>query len=144
MQIVKKRTCVTLALATLVAAALAADDLETSQMVDQARQWQQKRRDELAAELWRKVLRFDPKHPEALAKLGAMAARAGNLSTPPPSPPPPPPLAVAAQKKSSAPAKLPASEPSRFKATARSATTASDPTMNFSNSLELAPVKPQP
>jgi hypothetical protein len=141
---VKKWSCLALALVALVVPALAADDLEISQMVDQARQWQQKRRDDLAAELWHKVLRFDPKHTEALARLGAIEARAGNSPAPTPSPSPPAPLAIAAQKKSSAPAKLPASAPSRPRANARNTTTASDPTMNFSSSLELAPLKTQP
>ena len=126
-------------LAALIAPALASDDLETSQMVDQARHWQKKRRDDLAAELWRKVLRFDPKHPEALAKLGAIEARASNLP-----PPPPPPPVVATKQKPSTPAKLPTSAPSRSKATAPGATITSDPNMNFSGSLELAPVKPKP
>jgi hypothetical protein len=139
MQIMKNLGCLTLTLAALIAPALASDDLETSQMVDQARHWQKKRRDDLAAELWRKVLRFDPKHPEALAKLGAIEARASNL----PPPPPPPPVAATKQKPST-PAKLPTSAPSRSKATAPGATITSDPNMNFSGSLELAPVKPKP
>lgn len=126
-------------LAALIAPALASDDLETSQMVDQARHWQKKRRDDLAAELWRKVLRFNPKHPEALAKLGAIEARASNLP-----PPPPPPPVVATKQRPSTPAKLPTSAPSRSKATAPGATITSDPNMNFSGSLELAPVKPKP
>jgi len=137
MQNVKKLTCLIVGLAALVAPALAADDLETSQMVDQARHWQQKRRDDLAAEAWRKVLRFDPKHPEALAKLGAIEARAGNL-------PPPPPPVVAPKPKPSAPAKLTTSAPARPKASAPGITKTSDPTMNFSSSLELTPAKPRP
>ncbi len=138
MQIVQKLGCLTLTLAAQVAPALASDDLETSQMVDQARQWQQKRRDDLAAEIWRKVLRFDPKHPEALAKLGAIEASAGNL---PPSTPPP---FLATNRKASTPAKLPSSAPSRSKASVPGTTTSSDPNMNFSGSLELVPAKPQP
>ena len=139
MQIMKTLGCLTLTLAALIAPALASDDLETSQMVDQARHWQKKRRDDLAAELWRKVLRFNPKHPEALAKLGAIEARASNLP-----PPPPPPPVVATKQKPSTPAKLPTSAPSRSKATAPGTTITSDPNMNFSGSLELAPVKPKP
>lgn len=139
MQIMKNLGCLTLTLAALIAPALASDDLETSQMVDQARHWQKKRRDDLAAELWRKVLRFNPKHPEALAKLGAIEARASNLP-----PPPPPPPVVATKQRPSTPAKLPTSAPSRSKATAPGATITSDPNMNFSGSLELAPVKPKP
>lgn len=137
MQNATKLTCLILGLATLVAPTLAADDLETSQMVDQARHWQKKRRDDLAAEAWRKVLRFEPKHPEALAKLSAIEAHTGNL-------PPPPPPAVAPKQKPSAPAKLTSSAPSRSKASAPGTTKTSDPTMNFSSSLELTPAKPRP
>ena len=139
MQNMKKLGCLALTLAALAAPALASDDLETCQMVDQARHWQQKRRDDLAAELWRKVLRFNPKHPEALAKLGAIEARASNLP-----PPPPPAPVVATKQKPSPPAKLPTSAPSRSKATAPGTKITSDPNMNFSGSLELAPVKPKP
>jgi hypothetical protein len=46
-----------------------AEDLMNSQLADQARQWQEKGRDDLAADLWRKILRADPKHAEARAKL---------------------------------------------------------------------------
>ena len=68
-----------LALGALTQPSWSADDLMASQLVDQAREWQQKDRDDLAAELWRKLLRANPKHPEALVKLGAIEARAGNL-----------------------------------------------------------------
>ncbi len=67
---------------TLVALARpvwAADDLMSSQLVDQAHYWQQKNRDDMAGKVWRKLLRFDPRHPEALVKLGAIEARAGNF-----------------------------------------------------------------
>lgn len=57
----------------------AADDLYNSQIADQARLWQQKNRDDLAASLWRKLLASDPKHSEALIKLGIIEARAGNV-----------------------------------------------------------------
>ena len=60
--------------------ALAADDLMASQMADEARLWQQKDRDDLAAQVWRKLLRAAPDHPEALVNLGMIEARAGNLS----------------------------------------------------------------
>lgn len=66
--------------AALVQSALAADDLFSSQLVDQARGWQAKSRDDLAADTWRKLLLIDSKHPEALVKLGLIEARAGNLS----------------------------------------------------------------
>ncbi len=59
--------------------ARAGDDLMASELVDQAREWQQKDRDDIAAEVWRKLLRVNAKHPEALVKLGAIEARAGNL-----------------------------------------------------------------
>lgn len=71
---------------TLVVSALAqpvkaaTDDLIASEMVDQAREWQQKDRDDLAAEIWRKLLRANPKHPEALIKLGVIEARSGHRS----------------------------------------------------------------
>lgn len=57
----------------------AADDLLSSQMVDEARAWTQKGRDDLAAEVWRKLLRTNSRHPEALIKLGLIEARVGNI-----------------------------------------------------------------
>ncbi len=68
-----------LALGALPPAAWSADDLMASQWVEQAREWQRKDRDDLAAEIWRKLLRAEPKHPEALVKLGLIEARAGNF-----------------------------------------------------------------
>lgn len=64
-----------LALGSFVRPAWPADDLMTSQLVDQARQWQQKDRDDIAAEIWRKLLRTDPSHGEALVELGLIEAR---------------------------------------------------------------------
>lgn len=139
MHISQKLGYLTLTIAALAAPALASDDLETSQMVDQARLWQQKRRDDLAAEIWRKVLRFDPKHPEALARLGAMEPVPNKL--PPPSGAP---ADMAPKQKPLAQAKLPASAPSRPRAAAPSTKPTSDSNMNFSSSLELAPAKPKP
>jgi cytochrome c-type biogenesis protein CcmH/NrfG len=69
----------TLVFALLGQAVMADDDLMSSQMVDQARQWQHKNRSDLAAELWRKLLLTAPRHPEALVKLGTIEARAGNV-----------------------------------------------------------------
>lgn len=69
-----------LAVAWFIQPAAAGDDLITSQWVDQARYWQQKNRDDIAADLWRKLLRADPRHLEALIKLGTIEARAGNLN----------------------------------------------------------------
>lgn len=57
----------------------AADDLLNSQMVDEARTWTQKGRDDLAAEVWRKLLRTNSRHPEALVKLGLIEAHVGNI-----------------------------------------------------------------
>lgn len=62
---------------TLVHPAWPADDLIASELVAQAREWQQKSRDDLAADIWRKLLRTNPQHPEALVKLGVIQARAG-------------------------------------------------------------------
>lgn len=75
----RKMAWFTLALASLASSAWAVDDLMSSQLVDEARQWQQKDRDDIAAGLWRKLLRANPKHPEALVKLGAIETRAGNI-----------------------------------------------------------------
>ncbi|MDO8776391.1 MAG: tetratricopeptide repeat protein [Burkholderiaceae bacterium] len=69
----------TLVLASLARPVGAADDLIASQLIDQARHWQEKDRDDIAADLWRKVLRADPEHPEALVKLGVIETRAGNV-----------------------------------------------------------------
>lgn len=65
-----------LALGSFVRPVWPADDLMASQLVDQARQWQQKNRDDIAAEIWRKVLRTDPSQGEALVELGLIEARA--------------------------------------------------------------------
>jgi tetratricopeptide (TPR) repeat protein len=73
-----KTIVLALALGALAQPARSADDLIASAIVDQAREWQQKDRDDLAAELWRKLLRANPTHPEALVKLGAIEVRAGN------------------------------------------------------------------
>jgi hypothetical protein len=58
--------------------AWATEDLLTSNLVAQARQWQSKDRDDIAAELWRSVLRSDPTHGEALVKLGLIEAMTGD------------------------------------------------------------------
>lgn len=68
-----------LTLGALAHPARSADDLIGSELVHQAREWQQKDRDDLAADLWRKLLRSNPQHSEALVKLGLIEARAGNL-----------------------------------------------------------------
>jgi predicted Zn-dependent protease len=66
-----------LALAMLPSA-WAADDPGVQKLVDQARYWQQKKRDDLAAEAWRKLLRFDPENAQALIALGSIEAGLGN------------------------------------------------------------------
>lgn len=62
------------------AACWPADDLLTSQMVDEARTWQSKGRMDLAGNTWRRILITHPEHLEALASLGALEAKAGNWS----------------------------------------------------------------
>ena len=57
-----------------------ADDLFTSQLVDEARVWQKKNRSDLAADAWRKLLVIEPRHPEALVSLGIIEARSGNIA----------------------------------------------------------------
>ncbi len=69
-----------LSLVLLAQPAQAEDDLMTSELVDQAREWQQKNRDDLAAEVWRKLLRFNPNHPQALVQLAQIELRAAHLS----------------------------------------------------------------
>lgn len=68
------------AFASFVQPADAADDLQSVQMVEQARLWQRKNRDDLAADIWRKLLLIDPKHAEALVNLGIIESHAGNLA----------------------------------------------------------------
>jgi Tfp pilus assembly protein PilF len=68
----------TMALAPCARPVFAADDPALHQLIDQARYWQAKKRDDLAADVWRKILRADPNHPLALVQLGAIEARTGN------------------------------------------------------------------
>lgn len=75
----KKWLGIFLAGALLAPLGWAADDLLSSQMVDEARTWTQKGRDDLAAEVWRKLLRTNSRHPEALVKLGLIEAHVGNI-----------------------------------------------------------------
>lgn len=78
MQNIPKTVRLILILVALTQAAWAAEDLMTSHLVGQARHWQTKDRDDLAAEIWRSVLRSEPTHGEALIKLGLIEVRAGN------------------------------------------------------------------
>ncbi|NEX60028.1 tetratricopeptide repeat protein [Noviherbaspirillum galbum] len=79
MRNMKKTVCLLTLLLPLAQQAWPADDLMTSQLVDEARAWQQKDRDDLAADVLRKLLRISPNHPEALIRLGGIEARSGNL-----------------------------------------------------------------
>lgn len=66
----KVRTCNLLLLVTLALPVWSADDLMTSYLVDQAHEWEQKDRPDMALDLWRKILQVSPNHQEALLKLG--------------------------------------------------------------------------
>ena len=76
----KKATLLTVALNLFVQPVWAQEDLVTSHLADQARHWQQKARDDIAADIWRSLLRSDPRHGEALVKLGLIEFRSGNLT----------------------------------------------------------------
>jgi hypothetical protein len=60
--------------------ASARDDLMTSQIVDEARTWQQKGRDDLAADAWHRLLVTTPQHGEALVSLGLIMAKSGDMA----------------------------------------------------------------
>lgn len=60
-------------------AAWATDDLMASQLVDEARQWKAKGRNDLASDVWQKILISNPQHGEALVNLGLVQALEGNL-----------------------------------------------------------------
>ncbi len=59
----------------LVAPVWATDDLLTAKLIDEAHQWQQKNRYDLAANAWRKLLLAVPDHPEALSQLRIMGVQ---------------------------------------------------------------------
>lgn len=75
----RKLICLIFALGPAIQSAWSADDVATRQLVDQARYWQQNSREDLAAGAWRKLLRADSNHPEALIRLGLIEARAGRV-----------------------------------------------------------------
>lgn len=75
----KKMAWVILALSPCAQPVWAADEPLARRLIDQARYWQQKNREDLAAEAWRKLLRAEPNHPIALVQLGAIEARAGRF-----------------------------------------------------------------
>ena len=56
------------------------DDLMTSQIVDEARTWQRKGREDLAADAWHRLLVTNPQHGEALVSLGLIMAKSGDLT----------------------------------------------------------------
>ena len=58
--------------------ACGADDLATRQRVDEALSLQRKGRDDLASDVWRKLLILDPGQRDALVNLGLIEARAGH------------------------------------------------------------------
>lgn len=74
----KQVSLLVLIFGTFMQTVWATEDLMTSHLVDQARHWQQKSRDDIAADIWRSLLRSDPEHVEALVKLGLIEARVGN------------------------------------------------------------------
>lgn len=74
-----QRLLAAFALLCFHAAGICADDLLTSQMVDEARLWQSKGRSDLAINTWRRILITHPDHVEALSNTGLIQAKAGNL-----------------------------------------------------------------
>jgi hypothetical protein len=56
------------------------DDLMTSQIVEEARTWQRKGRDDLAADAWHRLLVTNPQHAEALVSLGLIMVKSGEIS----------------------------------------------------------------
>jgi hypothetical protein len=58
----------------------AGDDLMTSQIVDEARTWQHRGREDLAADAWQRLLVTNPQHGEALVSLGLIMAKSGELT----------------------------------------------------------------
>lgn len=67
-----------LGLVLAVPASVAAD-AATALAIDQARYWEQRGRDDLAAEAWQKVLRIEPRNADALAGLSLAEIRAGHV-----------------------------------------------------------------
>jgi len=55
-----------------------ADSIVISQLLNQAHYWQQRGRDDLAAQSWKKLLTSDPANTEALAGLAIVEAQAGH------------------------------------------------------------------
>ncbi|MGQ0709788.1 MAG: tetratricopeptide repeat protein [Rhodoferax sp.] len=57
-----------------------AEDLLSSQMVDEARMWQSKGRMDLASDTWRRLLITNPQHGEALVSLARIQLQSGQLA----------------------------------------------------------------
>lgn len=74
-----KLACLMLALTQGVTPAWAAADKASQVLIEQATYWQQKNRDDLAGDAWRKLLRAEPDHPQALIQLAKIEMRAGNM-----------------------------------------------------------------
>lgn len=75
-----KLACLVLALTQGAAPAWAAPADASRVLVEQATYWQQKNRDDLAGDAWRKLLRAEPDHPQALIQLAKIELRAGNVT----------------------------------------------------------------
>ena len=57
-----------------------ADSVLVTQLLNQAQYWQQRGRDDLAAQSWQKLLLSEPANPDALAGLATVEAQAGHAS----------------------------------------------------------------
>ncbi|MEQ1917289.1 MAG: cellulose synthase subunit BcsC-related outer membrane protein [Gallionella sp.] len=75
-----KLACLVLALTQGAGPAWAAVDNASQVLIEQATYWQQKNRDDLAGDAWRKLLRAEPNHPQALIQLAKIELRAGNVT----------------------------------------------------------------
>ena len=75
-----KLACLMLALTQGVTPVCAATDQASQVLIEQATYWQQKNRDDLAGDAWRKLLRAEPDHPQALIQLAKIEMRAGNMA----------------------------------------------------------------
>lgn len=58
---------------------LAIESLVDSQMMDEASSWQEKGRDDFAADIWRKILLTNPMHGEAMVSLALHEMQLGNI-----------------------------------------------------------------
>lgn len=58
---------------------VAIESLADSQMMDEASSWQEKGRDDFAADIWRKILLTNPTHGEAMVSLALHEMQLGNI-----------------------------------------------------------------